>query len=148
MYQPVVSCTTLHPLQWRHNERDGVSNHQPRDYLLNRLFGRISKKTSKLHVTGLCAGNSPGTGEFPAPRASNAENVSIWWRYHAYLPTPQLVVLRWAGQPGWGTPVLEDSQWVSAASSTRWLKAKIVAKHDWIFTHIQARLNNNWTAKI
>ena len=26
--------------------------------------------------------NSPGTGEFPAQRASNAENVSIWWRHH------------------------------------------------------------------
>ena len=25
-------------LQWRHNERDGVSNHQPQDCLLNRLF--------------------------------------------------------------------------------------------------------------
>ena len=40
------------------------------------------KETSKLRVTGLCAGNSPGTGEFPAQRASNAENVSIWWRHH------------------------------------------------------------------
>ena len=40
------------------------------------------KKTSKLRVTGLCAGNSPGTGEFPAQMASNAENVSIWWRHH------------------------------------------------------------------
>ena len=40
------------------------------------------KKTSKLRVTGLCAGNSPGTGEFPAQRASNDENVSIWWRHH------------------------------------------------------------------
>ena len=27
-------------------------------------------------------GNSPGTGEFPAQMASNAENVSIWWRHH------------------------------------------------------------------
>ena len=36
----------------------------------------------KLHVTGLCVGNSPVTGEFPAQRASNAENVSIWWRHH------------------------------------------------------------------
>ena len=26
------------PLQWRHNGRDGVSNHQPHDCLLNRLF--------------------------------------------------------------------------------------------------------------
>ena len=41
-----------------------------------------SKKTSKLRVTGLCARNSPETGEFPAQRASNAENVSIWWRHH------------------------------------------------------------------
>ena len=40
------------------------------------------KKTSKLRVTGLCAGNSPGTGEFPAQMASNAQNVSIRWRHH------------------------------------------------------------------
>ena len=44
---------------------------------------RRSKKTSKLRVTGLCAWNSPATGEFPAQMASNTENVSIWWRYHA-----------------------------------------------------------------
>ena len=71
------------PLQWRHNELDGVSDHQPHDCLLNRLFGRRSKKTSKLRATGLCAGNSPGTGEFSAQMASYAENVSIWWRHHA-----------------------------------------------------------------
>ena len=69
-------------LKWRHNERDGVSNHQPYDCLLNRLFRRRSKKTSKLHATGLCEGNSPVTDEFPAQRASNTENVSIWWRHH------------------------------------------------------------------
>ena len=72
-------CTTL---RWRHNERDSVSNHQPHDRLLNRLFRRRSKYTSKLRVTGLCVGNSPGTGEFPAQMASYAENVSIWWRHH------------------------------------------------------------------
>ena len=38
-------------LRWRHNDHDGVSN---------RLFRRRWKKTSKLRVTGLCAGNSPG----------------------------------------------------------------------------------------
>ena len=70
------------PLQWRHNGRDGVSNHQPHDCLLNRLFGRRSN-ISKLRVTGLCVWNWPGTGEFPAQMASNAENVSIWWRHHA-----------------------------------------------------------------
>ena len=69
-------------LEWRHNGRDSVSNHQPHDCLLNRLSRRRSKNTSKLRVTGLCAGNSPGTGEFPAQRTSNAENVFIWWRHH------------------------------------------------------------------
>ena len=48
------------PLRWRHNGHDGVSNHQPHHCLLNHLFGCRSKKTSKLRVTGLCAGNSPG----------------------------------------------------------------------------------------
>ena len=37
-------------LQWRHNGRDGVSNHHPHECLLNRLFERRSKKTSKLRV--------------------------------------------------------------------------------------------------
>ena len=76
------SCTNACALQWRHNERDGVSNHQPHDCLLNRLFRHRWKKTSKLRATDLCAENLPVTGEFPAQRASNAENVSIWWRHH------------------------------------------------------------------
>ena len=54
-------------LQWRHNERDGVSNHQRLDCLLNKLFRRRSKN----HACG-----------FPTQSASNAENVSIWWRHH------------------------------------------------------------------
>ena len=79
----VVKISFRFPWQWRHSGRDSVSNHQPRECLLNRLFRRRSKKKSKLRVTGLCAGNSPETGEFPAPRASNAENGCIWWRHHA-----------------------------------------------------------------
>ena len=62
-------------LQSRHNGLDGVSNHQSYHCLLSRLFGRRSKKTSMLRVPGLCAGKSPWTGEFPAKRASNAENL-------------------------------------------------------------------------
>ena len=48
------------------------------------VFSDADKKTSKLRVTGLCEGNSPVTREFPALRASNAENVSIWWRHHDF----------------------------------------------------------------
>ena len=46
--------------------------------------GADQKKTSKLHVTGFCEGNSPVTGEFPAQRASNAENIPIWWCHHVH----------------------------------------------------------------
>ena len=69
-------------LQWCHNERDAVSNHQRHHCLLNHICGHRSKKTSKLRITGLCAGNSPATSEFPTQRASNVEKVSIWWCHH------------------------------------------------------------------
>ena len=57
--------TILRSLQWLHNERKGVSNHQPHYCLLNCLFRPRSKETSNLGVTRLCAGNSPLTSEFP-----------------------------------------------------------------------------------
>ena len=72
----VISLTK----QWRHNERDVVSNHRRLDCLLNRLFRCRSKKASKLRVTGRCEGNE-SSGD-PSQRACNAENVSIWWRHH------------------------------------------------------------------
>ena len=40
-WSPGTPFTTL---RWRHNGRDSVSNHQPHDCLLNRLFRRRSKK--------------------------------------------------------------------------------------------------------
>ena len=89
------------PLQWRHYGQDSVWNHQPYDCLLNRLLRRRSKKTSKLRVTGLCVGNSPGTGEFPAQMASNAENVSIGWRNHDK-------VMIWTYNPHYG-PLVGES---------------------------------------
>ena len=59
------------PLQWCHKGRDGVSNHQPHDCLLNRLFRQRIHQSSASLAT-----------ELPAQMASNAENVSIWWRHH------------------------------------------------------------------
>ena len=52
-------------LHWRHNDHDGVSNHQPHGCLLNCLFRRRSKKTSKRRITGLCVGNSQGPVNSP-----------------------------------------------------------------------------------
>ena len=78
---PVPGWWPYSPLRC-HNGHDSVSNHQSHNCFLNRLFRHRSKKTSKLCVTGLCVGNSPGTGELPAQMACNAEKVSIWWRHH------------------------------------------------------------------
>ena len=89
-WQFIVNIVIHHPLSWckhrdgsllwRHNGLDCVSNHQPHDCLLNRTFGCRSKKASKLRVTGLCVGNSPETGEFPAQMASNASMTSSCWK--------------------------------------------------------------------
>ena len=52
-------------------------------------------RKSKLRVTGLGEENSPVTGEFPAHRASYAENVNIWWSHHGKLK-PFHHIGRWA----------------------------------------------------
>ena len=44
----------LSTLQWRHDERDSVSNHRRLNCFLNHLFRRWSKKTLMLCVTELC----------------------------------------------------------------------------------------------
>ena len=103
-----------HTLQWRHNERSGVSNHQPHDCLLNHLFRRRSKKTSTLRVTGLCAGNSPVTGEFPAQRTSNEQNVSIWWRHHEIYM--QCALFHWDRIPTKLDPLKIQCKGMSASS--------------------------------
>ena len=59
LIKPMIS--QLIAIQWRHNEPDDVSIHQHYDCSLNRLSRHRSKETSKLRVTGLCAGNSPRT---------------------------------------------------------------------------------------
>ena len=50
--------------------------------MYNSIFAVSTYESLEWRVTGLCEGNSPGTGEFPAQMASSAENASIWWRYH------------------------------------------------------------------
>ena len=118
----------IHSWQWRHNERDGVSNHQPHDCLLNRLFRRRSKKTSNLCVTGLCEGNSPGTGEFPAQRASHAENVSIWWRHYECFAANIPAIYYVASPIAFG--------WLPRASFTTEIMA-------WISNHMMTSSNGN-----
>ena len=82
--QQVNMIFWLTSLQWRHNERNDISNHQHVECLLNRFFRCRSENTSKLHVTGLCEENSSVAGEFPAQRASDTENALSWWRHNIY----------------------------------------------------------------
>ena len=49
MLKKVLELNVIISLQWRHNDHDIVSNHQPHGCLLTRLFRRRSKKTSKLN---------------------------------------------------------------------------------------------------
>ena len=44
--------------------------------------GADERKHQSSSSLAFFGGNSPVTGEFPAQMATNAENVSIWWRHH------------------------------------------------------------------
>ena len=115
-------------LQWRHNERDGVSNHR-----LNRLFRRKSKKTSKLRVTGLCEGNSPVTGGFLSQRSSNAEKGSIWWRHNEHegfmaTYTTEVCPMKYARRgivmiyPDWGRDKMDAISQTTFSNGFSWMK--------------------------
>ena len=92
----IVHASTCCALQRRHNELDGVSNHQRLDCLLNRLFRNRSKKTSKLCVTSLFEENPP---VIPSQRTSKPDffhfmtsscNVVTWYsRYGIDLDLPE-----------------------------------------------------------
>ena len=67
----------------RHNERDGVSFTSLAIVYLTVYSGADqSKHQSSASLTLVCEGNSPVTNEFPSQRASDSENISIWWRHH------------------------------------------------------------------
>ena len=87
LYSSYLKKKTSYPtiiLQWRHNKCDGVSNHWRFDCLLNSLFRRRSMNTPKFRHWPLW-GEFTGDRWIPAQRASNAENVSIWWHHHEWI---------------------------------------------------------------
>ena len=53
----MVDMMKQNTLQWRHNEHGSVSNHRCIECFFNRLFGRTSKKASKLRATGILWGD-------------------------------------------------------------------------------------------
>ena len=89
-------------LQWRHNERDGVSNHRRLDCLLSRLFRHRLKETSNLPVTGLCKGwpmDSPHKGPltrkiFSFDGVIMSQNITITFGFSQCI-TRQGHMLKW-----------------------------------------------------
>ena len=69
-------------LEWRHNGHDDVSNHQPHDFYSTVYSDADQRK----HQSSASLAFVPVFSEFPSQSASNAENVSIWWRHHARVP--------------------------------------------------------------
>ena len=94
----------VHPmaLQWRHNGRDGVSNHQTHDCLLNHLFRRRSRKTSKLSVIGLYEGNAPVTCEFPhkGPVTRKIHLMTASWNHYCEHGQETTQTIQWPGSLG------------------------------------------------
>ena len=76
--QSIKRCNTTS--QWRHNEQDGVTNHRCPDCLLKPLFGRRSRKTSKLRVHWPLWRESTGDHKGPVTRKIFPfDDVIIWF---------------------------------------------------------------------
>ena len=116
-------------LQWRYNGRNDVSNHQPHPCLRNRSWAQIKENTKAPRHWPLC-GNSSVTGEFPTQKASNAENVSIWWRHHVLARHPFAQIMHatsWHGHtfritgpfqllPNWGVLCQKQVSWAGTSN--------------------------------
>ena len=74
----IFQCT----LQKRHNERDGVANPRRLNCVLTR--GVYQRKHESSVSLAFVRGIHRWSVDFPR-KTSDAENVSIWWRHHAYL---------------------------------------------------------------
>ena len=75
-------------LQWRHNGRHGVANHQQLDGLFNYLFWLTSKKQQSSALLATCEGNSSMTCEFPAQRPVTRKSFDLMtssWSYFVVL---------------------------------------------------------------
>ena len=82
-------------LQWRHNGRDSVSDHQPRHCFIQRFIQAQIKESIKAPRHWPLCGEFTGDQWIPRTNAqkrgkcfhlmifcSNAENVSTWWCHH------------------------------------------------------------------
>ena len=141
-------------LKWRHNVRHSVSNYQHYDCSLNRLFGRRSKKTSKLHVTGLCAGihrwpvNSlykwPVTRKmFPFDDVIMDKGLSISYSYtyYRYNYITRLLMIWRCKEPEQQQPMYQ--------SRTLWIyPSKWEGLSFWLYTSLSPIICRRWSTRV
>ena len=77
-------CPNHIPLRWRHNGRDGVSDHRGLDCLLNRLSRRRSKKHQSSASPAFVRGIHRWPGNSPRKRPVTQkkfpfDDVIMWW---------------------------------------------------------------------
>ena len=93
IFWPTINCLKLnHGLKCYGSSRWSMPSIHYSDVIMSRWRSNDRRldclqESSKLCVTGLCEGNSPVTGEFPAQRASNTENVSMLCCHHVWYKT-------------------------------------------------------------
>ena len=78
---------------------------------------------------------SPGTGEFPAQMASNAENVSIWWRHHGIAGILSPSYLR------------SEISYTSKTTSLYWIRALVIAVLYMCYPELQ-KISNEYRRNI
>ena len=112
MSLPVITADALvpfksHPTLIKRNLHDKLNPPITTKHYNDVIMGAIATEITSLtiiystvysdadqrkHQSSASLAFMPVSGEFPAPMASNAENVSIWWRHHAERvtdpPTP------------------------------------------------------------
>ena len=85
---PSHSATNAEDVSISWNHREKIYNHY-NDVIMGTMTSQITSLT--IVYSAVCSGANQrkyqissllGTGEFPAQKASNAENVSIWRRHH------------------------------------------------------------------
>ena len=77
------SFTTPHITMTSQWPRRRLKSPVSRLFTQSFIWAQIKENIKAPRHWSLCE-EFTGTGEFPAQRASNAENVSIWWRHHDY----------------------------------------------------------------
>ena len=84
-------------LQWYHNEHDGILNHRHLDVCLTICSGTDQRKHWSSTSLAIVSGIHQWLVNSPQQRASNTENVHIWWHHHVWhwIGSSLVLIMAW-----------------------------------------------------